>query len=432
VSTFSTNILNNTVYNYTTNVSDGLNQPYYWVCVDNATNSNTTDTRYINVDVTAPAYTINYPFAGSGFNSSSTSIDFNITVTDATIGTVYNNTCNLTVYMIVNISNINAPNGVKINGTPVTAFVNGNMFNYSWKCWDYYNNSFTTSTWNGTIDTSAPALSSYISRNYSSGTDFLGNVTFVALDGNTTISSCGVNIYYPNGSTSVVSGTMNATSKNVNCTATVTSAKYLMDGRYVLEPFAYDSASPTPNYVAGVNQSNWTFIKLYTGWNLIQADRNGTLAGLSGNWSSQIIRASWYNNSAHTYLSWVQGTSTNAAAAVTDGDALYVYANTTIYLVRVWNKDVVFKNFTLTVGWNQISLYNTTNINMSYICTFYTVKNATGAVFNFTHLSYYDASTALYTSFRCGLTKNAATIIPRGAALWAAVNDTYYCEVYRQ
>ncbi|MBW3018128.1 hypothetical protein KY325_03145, partial [Candidatus Woesearchaeota archaeon] len=143
--------LNNTPTNYTiSGFEDGV---YHWnvTCIDDANNTNTSDTRTFTIDTTKPTVTLNFP--PNNYNTAIRSINFNWTATN---GADTNLTCNLTIDGVVNASNIASLNNTPTNYS-VSDFSDGTRY-WNVTCIDDANNYNTSETWNFTVDATEPTV----------------------------------------------------------------------------------------------------------------------------------------------------------------------------------------------------------------------------------------------------------------------------------
>ncbi len=110
------------------------------------------ETHYVIVrDTTAPIVELNNPT--NGYNTSSTSINFNWTVLD-NVDT--NLSCNLTLDGVTNASNIASLNNTPVNYSVST--LNDGTHYWNVTCWDNSNNTNTSETRSFTIDTVGPII----------------------------------------------------------------------------------------------------------------------------------------------------------------------------------------------------------------------------------------------------------------------------------
>jgi len=269
-----------------------------------------------------------------------------------------------------------------------------------------------------TFNRLGPIITSYNLRNLTDGDNMYISVNF-SIAGLNNIENCTIRTKTAEGSYNVtLSG---AGSNETTCLGTITHDKIIGDGKVDLEFVAIDTA----NNELLFNFTNVTKITIYGGtWNLIQADRNTTL-GEIGNLSNAITHVSLYSNIGHNYSSYVKGLSAYQGTSVEDGDAVYVYANQTTHLLRIWSEDVTVKNFTMTAGWNQITFYNL-SANLSELCNG-DIHNASATI---KYVSYYDASSRKYMTHRCSLSINNNVTVVRGTGVWINVNGTSY--IYKE
>ena len=183
-------------------------------------------------------------------------------------------------------------------------------------------------------------------------------------------------------------------------------------------------------FVRNINYTNFTKNTLYLGWNLIQADRKGTL--FSYNFTSNITRVSWYNNSGQSggksWKNYVVGVAANNATPVLDGDGLFVYATGTTPLLRIWTVDSFPRNMTVWKSWNLMSHYNNSAVKLlnlsNYELNSITAENLTSGYQRIDYVVKYNASNQFHYVFRRGMSINNETTVPRGEAFWVNVNGT--------
>jgi len=356
------------------------------------------------VYATITSITLNSPV--NEYNTTDTTPDFNFTAISDINSTF---TCELfindTGYGTVTAN----------NNTPTTITANTSLSDgkYVWyiNCTDA-NGTVKSSERNITIDTTAPSISFSVS-NQTGATQMIGSINATVTDALLPIDTCYYTIYHPNGSITTETAMVSGSGSTKYCYLELNSSNLYGYGRFVVQLTVNDTLGNS----ASSNSTNWTIIMLGEGWNLIQADRNGTLSDF--NLTGYITKVSWYNNSAKNYTTWVKGSATNQDFPVTDGDALYVYSTATTYLVRYWNVDVTSRNLTLTSGWNQATHFNLSSLTLSQLCS-ESLENASAGIIYVTFVN----QTGFYWSHRCGFSFNADVEVPRGYGYWLKVNAT--------
>ena len=123
----------------------------------------------MTVDATEPNVSLDAPI--NDFNTTSSSIIFNWTVTD-NIDT--NMTCNLTINNEINASDIIANNGTRTNYT--VSGINEGTYLWNVTCVDNSTNTNTSQTWAFAVDTSSPAIN--LDLPFNNTWQKQGNVTF--------------------------------------------------------------------------------------------------------------------------------------------------------------------------------------------------------------------------------------------------------------
>ncbi|MBN2053006.1 hypothetical protein JW756_05875 [Candidatus Woesearchaeota archaeon] len=121
-----------------TNIPEG---EYDWkiVCIDLAANQGNSSTGIVYIDRTPPIINLTYP--GEGYNSTSTTIKLNFTVTDNIDQYL---TCNLTIDGIINRSNFLAENNTETNTSMIGLTEGAHYWNVT--CWDNANHTNTSET----------------------------------------------------------------------------------------------------------------------------------------------------------------------------------------------------------------------------------------------------------------------------------------------
>jgi len=314
-----------------------------------------------------------------------------------------------------------------INTTNATAVVNNTAFtiNTDVLADGYYNwtgevcnadNLCAQATYQTVIvDTTAPSIGTITPLNITSATDMVTQINATITETNI-INSCWGTIY--NSSETLVS-TVSGTVTGTTCSIDVLASDVDDTGKFNIGMHANDSLGNTATVV---NSSNWTKTSTYDGWNLILADHNTTLKGIA-DMSGSYTSASIFNNTAHTYTTYVEGAITNNDTTVTDGDAVYVYSNTTVHLLRFWQPDVPSKNITITSGWNQLALQNSTTNTLGQICTL-SLDNASISMKYATFVDMSASSDSRYISHPCALSINSEITVPKGYGIWVNVNGT--------
>jgi len=264
------------------------------------------------------------------------------------------------------------------------------------------------------VDGTGPTYNNVASLNYTNwnGTDMTGNISIVYSDALSFVDGCSITIYGTQGTRvyNSSSATFNETaSANRTCSFDITSDMVHGEGAFKVETRVNDSANSVSS---ALNYSNWTKVTLVANsWNLIMAQHNTTLGGI-GNYSYYITHVSIYNNTAGNYTSWIKGTATGQATKVREGDAIYVYVNSTANLIRYVGLGDTTVSYNLSNitngGWNQVGFFNNT-IRLMDFC-----NEKTGDKY----WTFPAANESKYYSHRCGFTYWNETSVPKGRAVW--------------
>lgn len=411
------NNTNTAMYSNTSLGSDGRHT-WYVTCTN--TTTGTLGTQDFILDTTSPTgASLHAPI--DNYNSSSNTVTFTISGVD-NIGDYYasnNLSANITVDDAVNTT-ITIPNDNVQASTSIAGFADGSHV-WNITVYDNASNSKNSSSFTFTVDTTAPVLAGYtgvnVSGSASTNYNMIYRLNFTSADALMPISNAYVTIYQ-NGVAKNVSGirTVNATGLNVMNQIDIYPSDITSDGYFIVEPHANDSLG---NDRTGTNQTNWTKVTLNIGWNVIQATNNDTLYGV-GTKSTAITTVSLWSNQNKNWTNYVVGSATNNATAVTDGDAVYVYTQSNIGLLRKWEVDVpVERNITVYTGWNTASAYNDT-IQLYQLCQ----ESTANASITIQAVSFYNSSG--YSSQLCSLTTgwNNNITVPRGSGYLLNVNGT--------
>lgn len=429
----------NTIFNITSNQSftDGVKK--WTIRVVNASSNNESTNRTITIDTIAPfqprhvdSIDNNTPDDGA-WNTATGNIQLygmhrgddrfndrmNLTL-------MFNGTANSTF----NIGNFTAVN-VTIEG------LSTGTYTYFWRAHDNATNLYDSDTRTLYIDSTKPTVTFNRNVNITDGTHLFPSVRYTAVDF-TNISSCFARVYNPGGETllSPFFGTHNQTGnqtalKNVICevnlTPSASSVNY--DGVITAE---FGSNDTQGNSNAQFNLTNLTYVRLYTGWNMIQADRNVSALVVSG-YSSKITHVSMWNNSERRFITYTVGTPTNENATFFDGDGMFVRVSENILMVRNWTTNCVNcggtngRNITINGTLNLVSSYNN-SLTLGEICAeAYNVNNGifnSLPTLNVSSVSVYRANETKYYSTRCsvGWTFNENITVSKGQSYWLNMN----------
>lgn len=426
----------------------------------NASDSKVSGLMHFWIDQTAPNITVNEP--ANWTNYSTTSLTINFTITD-----------NFDTGKRVNISVSNMSYGAfKANNQTWNAVANntatGTAQTYDDGTWnfsitvyenasadltgltgDHYN--YTTGVYWFMVDSTAPVVSTpnTILEYNDSHMNISINFNFSDANWNEDIGEfeCGVRLY--NASKSNVTDTARGsfslnTSTNTtyiaNCTVWLWSENVSQEGRFNLETYVTDSVG---NRGVAANQTNYTKITLSAGWNLIQAQRTGTLlemaAILGGNVSSAVSYVSKYSNVNKNYTTYTLGLTTNAAEHVDEGTPLYIYVANNATIMTKEDANVTDRQFALYSGWNQMTFYNRsgtslepwlnasneTHLGNAEKLTNYTNGGANVSNARTEYVSYHDWANQTYVPARYDLTINKKFPMPRGRGFWIYLNGTW-------
>ncbi|PIZ50896.1 hypothetical protein COY27_05430 [Candidatus Woesearchaeota archaeon CG_4_10_14_0_2_um_filter_33_13] len=200
---------------------------YIWNCLafdDSELSDTAPSNRTLTIDPSAPTISLNYP--ENGFNTTSTSINFNWTTTDNYFTAL---TCNITVDGSVNVSTVATTNGTAKNQS-VSGFSDG-THNWNVTCWDGVNNTNTSTTRTFRVDTTSPSLvvssptegtnysTTNISLNYTAADSGMGIDTcwYTNVTGqNTTLTSCQNTTFLANQGSNNITMYVNDSLNNLN------------------------------------------------------------------------------------------------------------------------------------------------------------------------------------------------------------------------
>ena len=271
------------------------------------------------------------------------------------------------------------------------------------------------------IDNVAPTIDTYSYENITTGA--------LALDytvrENDTDATC-VFYIYNNGTTDTVTGIWNQTTGSVrDCEYNLTASDMTYEGYFIVGVVVTDTMG---NTLTGTNQTNFTSVKLYTGWTALQLDRNMTMRNFSA-MNSGITRLSIYDNTAKSFTTYVVGLTTNADIVLNDSNFAFAQVSTDTSLLRKLTHDNGESiNITLTKGWNQMSAWNTTNyLNLEEACD-EPIDNSSAAI---TNIAWWESVNQRYTSHVCDFAFNNETEVPLGQGYFVRTNATTIIGRYR-
>lgn len=416
ISTITT--INNTNASSLQGLSDGH---YNWtvVCADKAGNNATQGNFSLIVDNTTPS---SITFQGDtpvdAFNSSSTTFTVNASFTETNFAACVLEMNNGTV------ANKTMTRSTGVNECTYTTEAQA-VATITYKVWinDTAGNKAVGSTRTITMDSTAPTISSTSNKNLTLGANLTGFVNFTVTRNLTYPQWCQITIYGTQGERRQnITGTMNATGPNRFCEANFTGGD-IEEGYFGVGLFGNTSLVEA----AGTNQTNWTLTRLYNGWNLITAHKNLSMDAIA-NLSHAITRVSVFNNSNHSYITYVVGLNNSRWHNITEGSPVYVQTNANISLIRYWGATHVGNvNITLMNGWNQGFFFNRTGLTFKEICD----EGSLGSlgVLGYDNstiraVSWYNGSSSSYISHRCSFALNNATLVPKGHSYWFEINYT--------
>ena len=416
LNTQNINVINNTEKNVTlTTLVNKYNTSYYVTCKDNSGLSLNSSILNMTIDSVAPSVTINpsSPVSGYNYSSASPSMDINFTVTD-NINQVGWLNASIWFKGVLNKTLL-----VITNNTPA----NITMFNiedgtHSWfvDVMDSAGNNKSSTPRTVFVDSTPPALSSVLNINVSNptGENMTGYVNYTVTDAGLTIDKCWMKIIQSDGTALFGNGLAirNATGEKITaCYFSFVAANVTAEGQFNIEL----SANDTFGNSVSTNYTGWTKATLTANtWNHLSSSIT-TNFQLTGNLSFHITHVSLWSNLLSTYTSYVKGLSANATTNINESQAIYVYTNKTVVLLRFTPTTPAVTTLVMYPGWNQIGLYNNT-INLEQACD-HTVTNATVTA-NITYVSTYRANESKYYTHRCGYTYYATVGIPRGTGIW--------------
>lgn len=311
--------------------------------------------------------------------------------------------------------------GHVISGTETTFFSNTSLTNTSH---DWYiecggHNSSVRTLW---TDNVAPVIDTYSYENITTGA--------LALDytvrENDTDATC-VFYIYNNGTTDTVTGTWNQTTGVIrDCEYNLTASDMTYEGYFIVGVVITDTMG---NTLTGTNQTNFTSVKLYTGWTAVQVDRNMTMRNFSA-MNSGITRLSIYDNTAKSFTTYVVGLTTNADIVLNDSNFVFAQVSTDTSLLRKFTLDGSMElNMTLTKGWNQMSAWNTTSyLNLEEACDETIDLPATAEI---TNVVWWESINQRYTAHVCDFAFNNETEVPLGQGYFVRTNATTTMMRYR-
>ena len=408
----STIVYNNTQNTSIVYISQGNNSAYI-SCVDSAGGStNISTTIYVPVDTANPL--VSMSGSGSPANgtiASATTYNFNWTYTDGMDGSIG---CNLTLNDTF-IYNITTTNNSYANKTLASLSPGNNTWYVN--CTDDSGRVGQSGTRWFYVDSSAPSVT-FAVVNSTGSVNMSGYINATVTDAATNIDTCYYTIYQPNGSQTNKTATISGSGTTKYCYISFTPSDFYGEGQIDFQVTANDTLG---NQVQS-NSSNWTINYLYTGWNMIQADRNGVLG--SYNYTGVVSQISYYNNTAQNFTTWVKGLSTNENETFLDGDVLFIYVTEPSYFIRNWEVDA---NDTISYkfmgnGTNTMSHFNLSYMTAYQLCN-EPLDNSTYATTKY--VTSINAS-GTYIPYRCGFQLYNATQIPRGKGYFIDINATSY------
>ena len=305
--------------------------------------------------------------------------------------------------------------------TATTFYSNTSLTNtsHTWyiECGGY--NSTVRTLW---IDNVAPVIDTYSYENITTGAL---NLDYTVSE-NDTDSTCTFYIYN-NGTTDSVTGTWNQTTGRVrDCEYNITASDMTDEGYFIVGVAVTDSIG---NTLTGTNQTNFTNVKLYTGYTQVQIDRNMTTKNFSA-MNENIISLHYYNNTAKSFINYVVGLSTNEDVQLSDGDSVFVRTLSDTSMVRKLTYGYATeRNITLTKGWNQASAWNQTAYpDLKELCDDTIDSPITAEI---TAIAWWESVTQRYTSHTCGFSINEEDEVPLGQGYFVRVNATTTMMRYR-
>ncbi|MDP2749515.1 MAG: fibronectin type III domain-containing protein, partial [Nanoarchaeota archaeon] len=293
---------------------DGL---HHWnvTCWDDAGNFNTSLTRTFTVDTVKPAVNLNVPI--DGFNSSSSTLNFNWTATDNIDTSLF---CNLSIDNLVNQSNVVSANNTATNYS-ITSITNG-LHRWNVSCWDDTGNTNTSLTRTFLVDTVQPAINLNAPVNGFNSSSSTINFNWTAIDINDTSLFCNLSI------DNIVNISNIASANNVSTNYSVSN---IVDGIHRWNVTCFDDSSNS-------NTSLTRIFTIDTTPPIISSVRNTTVTNMTAaiNWTTDEI-----SNSTVKYGTTLSllNISSDATLATTHGILLTSLSNATLYYYNVTSCD---------------------------------------------------------------------------------------------
>ena len=363
-----TNLTDYNAANATINFSQlyDTEEKYYYnaTTVDQANNSNSTETRTIVLDLAPPRITLNLPV--NDYNSTLNFINFSWIAIDRSDANI---SCNVTVNFVTKANNVSSPSGVIVNSTGLNLTDGYNFWNVS--CLDELNNTNTSTIRNFTVLNGpntlkinlsddnetvildwndidyAESYSVYIINNFSESFASVANVTGLVEHSNYTDinASNETQRFYK---VAVVKG-------GVNKTSVKTAGKYeielinntnsLTDWNLISLPLNITNNLSNFRLFNGSNGTNLIFNPLYCIKSLWFFNATAGAAGQ--------FRRTNYNGSA-----WVPATGSENFTSLEAGRGYWVEVNQTCNLTVYGEVPILNLSVPLQQNWNVIGWYS--------------------------------------------------------------------------
>lgn len=424
------NLANNTMWSVNfTNFAEGI---YYFTiqAVDNVSRYTNGTTINFYIDRTAPSISMGRIPENATWNATAAQL-FNLTISDNSLSSPagFKPALNITVFF-TGVSGGNASNisfAAFFNTSYANRTITFSEGNYSWYAMavDNASNTYTTATYIHYMDPAVPVLGTPTIFVYNTTNQNIVQLTFSITDNHT--ATCGAWVVMTNGSSRYTLGTLNGTDVAAYCAFNLTYSSISFEGAFNFTIAGNDTLRNSAN---GTWTKNYTFIQLNTGWNLIQIQKNMTMLNFSRYMTGIVESISVYDRLNHTWITWASGSGTNQNYVLNDSMGVYVYVNTTGYLIRQWTHDS-FANGSNPIayykGWNVGSFYNATGTTLKGVLA----QNGTSgdnfntSGVNMSYVSWYNSSaTYPYITHRVSTATNSNITMARGYAFWFYINDS--------
>lgn len=384
-------------------------------CTDGAGNEVNSSGYRVNVDTTSPTGSYAGATPADNYVNISTSIKFNITVTELNFASV---TLKIdgTSYSLVEPTNCTgtAPN---IRCTLAKTITQKRNIPFNFTITDDAGNTYNSVTRTFSVDTAVPTVPSV--RNLTiSDSEALFNISVTDVNPDT----CVAHIYNRLGALqSTVSGTYGTIgASSSRCTGTITGADISLSGPFHV---IYNISDTYGRYNKSVNVSG-VMSQLYAGWNMITWSDVETNLGKICNATQYCTQVSLFSNTAKTFTTYSSSTPTvNPTTSISSGVAILIYVSSGDYLIMNEHLPSTGANVntSLILGWNTVGLLD--NTNMTKLMNYTILNNR-----NITYAGWLNGSNSNY--YTCRRSWNLCTFgaIPNTIPLYKGYGVTILVE----